>query len=367
MRPRLLSAGLVLLVVVAGLAALAAADGYVVSSPDATAVPERTVDVSGESHTIDELIIADPGENLTTDVSAPDEVYRLHVRNSDERIEASKRGSGSGTFSFDLDGYEPGSYAVAPNADGTYRDVLPVLVQGYAVDANAPGTVGPSEEAEVTVEVTATDQRVPGSPARVQVVVANDAETHTVEATQSESAYVATVDASELSTGDYTLYGVVQGENQAFGRQEMLGRSDGQSLSVREATPAESDGSDRNGDPAGPDEGAPTPPPTSTHVDPTPTTGPTVTDSTTGTSSQTPTDPAGPTPTDTEPVETTLLASTDGTPAGNDETGTASADAVITPGTNTTTTTTPGAGSPGFTAMGVFLAATVSLYLLGRR
>lgn len=298
---------LVALVVLLGLsAALAAASGYEVSSSGAIDVPERTVEVQQQSHTIDSLIRAEAGDQVTVSVDAPEEVYRLHIRNSDERIEASQRGDGSATFTYDLTGYEPGSYAVSPYADGVYRDVLPLLVSGYDVGVDAPASVAANNQLEVTLAVTRTDDAVAPEPAKVQVVLANEGETRTIEAFPSGSGYVATVDASALDAGTYSLYGIAQGTEEASGRQELLGQSDGRSVTIQEETART------------------------------------------------------PVTTDDETTRATTPPATSATSDGN---------SAITPRPRTGTpgAETTGEATPGFTVLGTAVAVLVGLFMLGRR
>ncbi|WP_159900250.1 hypothetical protein [Salinirussus salinus] len=356
MRPRGL---LVVLVVALSLsAALTAASGYQVSSDRAIDVPERTVDVQQQSHTIDSMIRARAGDQVTVSVDAPEEVYRLHIRNSEERIEASKRGDGSDTFTYDLSGYEPGSYAVSPYADGVYQDVLPLLVSGYEVAADAPSEVEQGDQFQVAIDVSRVDTAVPPEPAKVQAVLAGDGEVNTVEASASGSGYVATVDASSLDAGEYTLYGIAQGEEEAFGRQELLGQSDGRSLTVREgaaSTPPSTDNGDR-----GAGDGTEVPPPTTSVSSPVTPPSTTVT----------PTSPPEP-PTDSGPGTTSPPPSGDktGRAATQSATSDGSGESAITPRTRTGTppAETTGDGTPGFTVLGTAVAVLVALLLLGRR
>ncbi|MFC7197235.1 hypothetical protein ACFQL4_25660 [Halosimplex aquaticum] len=178
---------------------LAAADGYQIRSSDADSMPERTVEFQDSTFTIDSLITADPGDEIGVDVSAPDEVYRVYVYNSEEQIVASKRGNGSQSFSFDLSGYEPGSYPIAAYHDGDYEAVQPLVVEGYDVSVDAPSSVTHGESATIEIEVEQT--AASSSPAHVRAVIANDEEHLVVNASESGGTYVATFDGDELSTG----------------------------------------------------------------------------------------------------------------------------------------------------------------------
>lgn len=231
-----------LCVLAVGLAA--AAGGYALDSPDATSVPERSEEFQGQIHTVDSQISADPGDTVTVDVTAPDESYRVYIYNSDGQFEDDSRETGTATVEFDLSGYDPGSYVVATrsNDDGIHTAFLPLLVRGYAVDASAPDEATADDTFEVTIDVTAT--AASGSPAGVRAVLANGETNHSVQATGSDGSYVATVDAGEVPTGEYTVYGAVQGDETAFGQQELVGIGEAGTLSISEsaeATPTETE------------------------------------------------------------------------------------------------------------------------------
>ncbi|WP_415380195.1 hypothetical protein [Halosimplex sp. TS25] len=409
---RLQSTAVVALIAVTVLAAapssLAAADGYQMSSSDADSMPERTVEFQDGTFTIDSLITADPGDEISVDVSAPDEVYRVYVYNSEEQIVDSKRGNGSQSFSFDLSGYDPGSYPVTVYHDGDYEVVQPLVVEGYDVSLDAPSTVERGESATVEIEVEQT--AASSSPAHVRAVIANDEEHLMINASESDGSYVATFDGDELSAGSYTVYGAAQDANTAMGRNEVLGVSERSSLSVEDAstptaTPTpdsggdggdsgDGDGGDDNdgadggdgNDGADGDGEADTPTPTATatpepeSTDATPTATATATDTP---SDDTPTDtPADGTATDTPSDATTTAQPTERT--GTDEmtstqmqTATPTVeqtDDSIDPvtaetqaGTAEEAQTGTADSGPGFTLVGAGLAVLVGAVLLIRR
>jgi len=114
--------------------------------------------------------------------------------------------------------------------DGSYETVQPLLVSGYDVAVDAPASVGSDGSAEVTVDLTAT--AASADPANVQVIVAQGDTTETFDASGGGGEYTATIDGGALEEGDYTVYAVAQGDEEAFGRSELLGLSDGHSLAV---------------------------------------------------------------------------------------------------------------------------------------
>lgn len=258
-RARLFATGALLSVLVVGIAT-AATGGFAIDSPDATLVPERTVDVQGETYTVDAQVAADPGDQVSVEVRAPDESYRVQIFNASQRImDRSGRETGDATIPFDLSGYEHGSYAVAvySNAEARYVAVMPLLVRGYEVGVSAPDSVGADETFDVSIDVTAT--AASGDPARVSAVLANEEGTnHRVDATATDGRYVATVDASDLPTGEYTVYGTVQNDETVRDRQELVGLDSGGSLTVSdsqdtETTETETETTDTETDESGSD------------------------------------------------------------------------------------------------------------------
>lgn len=243
MSPRIrhLAAVALLSVLVVGVAAAATA-GYAIDSPDATPVPERTETVQGQTLTVDSQVAADPGDQVSFDVTAPDESYRVYVYNASRSIMDSSRETGDTTVQFDLSTYAPGSYAVAvySNAESKYVTAMPLLVRGYEIDTSAPDSVGADETFDVSIDVTAT--AASGDPARVSAVLADEEGTnHRVDATATDGSYVATVDAGDLPAGEYTVYGTVQNDETVEDRQELVGLDSGGSLTVSDSQATETE------------------------------------------------------------------------------------------------------------------------------
>ena len=340
---------LLALVAVTAVGAQVSANGYDISSPDATSVPERTVDLQGQSHTVDAAIVADGGSQITVDVSAPDEVYRVYLYNSDEQIVEQQRGNGSDSFSFDLSGYEPGSYAITAHSRNSdqHEAIIPVLVRGYDVDASAPAEVDEGETFDVTIDVTPTASS--GSPSLVKTVLVDADGEDTIEATGSDGSYTASVDAGTLSDGEYTVYGVVQGADTAFGRNELLGHDEAGTLTVLAASESRTDtetsggggGGGGGGGSAAAAETTTTPADTGEETEPT---------ETAETQMSTETQTATPAATATETATAAPSPTTD--------------DGAITPADETPTESTAGVDGPGFTVAGVAVALSLVVALL---
>jgi hypothetical protein len=232
---RLSATALVVLVCLAALAApLAAADGaYDLTSDSAVDVPDRQVEVQGDTFTISAITRADPGDSISVTVTAPSgaETTTL-LYDNDQNIVDAADSTGTSTVEFDLSGFDAGTYSLVLQDDGVREAAHPVVVRGYSVTSVAPTSVGPDDTFSVTADVS----KLRGDDlTRVEVVVANDATTLRADATAtSGNAYEASVDASRLGTGSYQVYATVRGPEQAIGNDELLGLDDPSTLDVEE-------------------------------------------------------------------------------------------------------------------------------------
>jgi len=339
-----------------------AADGYQISPQDAMSVPERTVDFQDQTYTVDSTIRTSPGEEVTVDVTAPDEVYRVYIYDNEEQIVTSQRGNGSASFDFDLGGYEPGSYVITTYArdSGKYTAVQPLLIEGYSVDLEMSSEMTTDETIEVTVDVTPT--AADGEPANVKVVIAENSREEVITATESDGQYVATINGADLETEEYTVYGIAQTDDQAFDRdrKELIGLSDGVTLTVSEpSTPA--DGGEAGGGGGG--GGGGTAPSQSTTTE-------TTTATETSTATQTTTETATSTSTETPPITTTTDRTTTETttaPVTTTTAASATTQSVLTPDETTITAQTTTTTGPGFGPVVGLVVALCSGFLVSRR
>ncbi|MCU4802127.1 hypothetical protein OB920_17260 [Halobacteria archaeon HArc-gm2] len=367
MNARNLTALLALVVVVSLAPAAGAQSGFEISSSDTTPIPERTETVGGNTFTIDSMIRADEGDTVTLDVTAPNEdIYRLELRNKDNQVVDQPQGTGDESFTFDLSNYEHGSYAFAVSQDGSYEKVQPLLVSGYDVAVDAPESVGSDGSAEVTVDLTET--AASGDPANVQVIVAQGDTTETFDASGGDGEYTATIDGGALEAGDYTVYAVAQGDEEAFGRSELLGLSDGHSLTV-EAESGGSGGTGGSGDDGTDGSESTEESETTDGDDANESDGSDDGSSDGGDSDDESADDGAANPPANETTETETTTEPPTTTVAMTETATETDDGVVTPADDTETETeteATGLAGPGFTAAGA-LAALVLVGLLGRR
>lgn len=232
-------------------------DSYAISSPDTINIPDKSVTVDGESYPVTEIILSEDGSPISVSVDAPaDADYDLYLYNHDRQVVAMQSMSGSGTAEFASDSLDPGSYVLGVyGPDGTFKDVIPVVVAGYEVAADAPDSVDSGSAFTVTADLT--ERRETPSPSAVEVVVSQDeAVVSTVTATQESSGtYAATVDG--LDPGSYTLHVNVRGTEEAQDEKQVVGVSQLSTVTVSEATTAANGGSDDStggGDDTGSDE-----------------------------------------------------------------------------------------------------------------
>lgn len=234
-----------------GWAGAAASGDYAIGTSDSTETPTQTVEIEGSEYTISSIATAEPDGSFTASVTVPEDTrYSLDVLNADEQpVIDTIYGSGSGQETVDVDGVEPGTYALVLWVDRDVVAVKPLVIESYDVSLEAPAEHAEGESLTVSVEATPT--AASGAPAGVEVAVWNGEE---VIRTSAESAgddtYEATV--SGLAEGDYQVYAAAQGTDEVLGEPEALGVSSGHWVSV---TDDDGDGSD-DGEDTGGDDGS---------------------------------------------------------------------------------------------------------------
>jgi len=325
-------------VMTAGTSASAAGQ-YEISIEGSVETPARTVTFQDRTHEVSAVGVADPGEAITVDVTAPDESYRVYVYNGDEQIVESKQGRDDGTFSFDLSNYDPGTYVITAYYDGHYEAIYPVVVRGYDVRVDHPGSVTAGESVEVTAELTETTDTA--APDSVEVALADADSSVNVTATrESDSTYTATVPTDGLEPGTYDLYAGVRTTDTAFGERAIVGVSGASTVEIADRDPSSS------------------PPPSTT----TRTTTATQTTAETATTTET----ATPTRTTTQTTTTTRTTTpTTRVPTSETTAPTTTDDSVLTP--NATTDESASTGQPGLGPVGAALAIVTATVLAARR
>ncbi|WP_363464059.1 hypothetical protein [Halogeometricum borinquense] len=208
---------------------------YRISTEESVDIPDRTIETKWGEQTVTDIGKYQTGDYVSVTTNAPsDKEYTVRIINSEQELMHSNPGVGDDESRFELDRYDPGTYAVAiMNGSEEVYAVQPLVVAGYTVDQRAPESAESDEQMEVSVELTKVSNDVSSPPATVEVVVGDDADSVRTTATkQSDLTYTATVDLSSLSTGDYRVYTTVRRDNEVFGEKELIGLSDSQQLSV---------------------------------------------------------------------------------------------------------------------------------------
>lgn len=318
-------------------------------------IPQQTIKFENERFLTSSLRVADPGDSIVADVSVdPDEVYRVYIYNTEEQVMTQQRETADASVEFDLTDYSSGTYLLTVVQDGTYLAIHPLLVRGYSASTTAPDRAARDE----SIELQASVEKLRGETLSfVEFVVTNGDERIRVDADRvSDSRYMATADLSELSPGEYQVYATIRGDTEAFGEAEFLGLSEGEPIEITSSE--SSDGGDSGGaggDPTTPSD-TPTPPPTTSPVEPT------------STDSPEPETPRTDTPqTDTPAPGTTAPGA--GEVTTSPVTTTTSSEGAITPRQSPTRTTPPTETSergPGFGPVVAVVALVGSLLLLRR-
>ncbi|WP_159077058.1 hypothetical protein [Halococcoides cellulosivorans] len=324
--------GAIVAVVVA--TALAAGAGYAIDAPGAVEGPTQTIDVGGQSFTLDTVLVVDPGDTATFDVTAPDnESYRLYRYDSEGSIQDSTRATGSTTFDRSFAGVDSGSYVMAVVPDSSPVAVQPVLVPGYSLSVS---TTVDGDSATVTVESTQTAENA-DSIQELLVSVETASGVQNVTAEPSGEGYRAEIDLGSFESGDHRMLAVARGDRGYRGEREVIAFSQS-TLSVPD---------DTGGNP-----GASTPEVTMDTETATPTATPTTTESPTSTTE---------TPSATTETQATTTASETPTAVGGGAETTD--DGVIQPRTSTPTAT----GGPGFSTGLALVATLAGAVAIGRR
>lgn len=210
---------------------VAGVQGYDLSVAGSVDTPDRTIPVDGHQFTVTEVASVAPNGTLAVDVAAPDDgEYELLLYDSDRRIVTSVDAHANGSHEIQTDGLEPGSYLLVLR-DDEVRAVHPVVVDGYAVDVDAPDAAQTGTSTRVVVSVDGVQSS--GEPHRVTVVASNGEETvSAVAEREADGRYVAALDLADVPPGEYAVLASVHGEEEVHGRQEPLGLSEERALEV---------------------------------------------------------------------------------------------------------------------------------------
>ncbi|MFK8214306.1 cell surface protein [Haloferax volcanii] len=310
---------------------------------------DRTVSTSQGEFTVTQVGRADAGDTVSVSVDAPsDSDYTITILDSEQRFRRTADATGDASREFGTGGLEPGTYAVVAGNQSTEEVYAgePLVIRAYAVSTQAAESVEQSDDLDVTIELDEVESGE--SIEAVEVVLADDSENVRVDASAvNDTHYSASVSTDDVDAGDYSLYAVVRGDDQALGENELIGVSDASTVEVVEqsdtSTPDEGSGGAGGGGGGGADDATET---TTTESDDTST-------STTDTAATTD---------DDEPSTTESTETTDAT----EPTATTTTDNVVTPNESTTTAQTTTSSEVPNTALHVLFGALV-VFAVGRR
>lgn len=235
----------VLLAITAGIAPVVAASEYDIRIDDSTDIPPRTVEdppvLVGDSYEIDAFAVRDRGEELTLDITIPDDVEssvddtEVELYNSDQNLvdAVATDSNGEAVFSGGQMDLEPGTYSLAL-VDEITEAIHPVVISGYDISVENPTDV--EEDDEITVEGTVTPTEADGDPAEVNVVIWNNDDEKRVELTkESDGTYTQDVSLSGLDPGEYNIYVTAHGEDEFRGEKEVMGLGEGKGITIEES------------------------------------------------------------------------------------------------------------------------------------
>ncbi|WP_247730589.1 hypothetical protein [Halovivax limisalsi] len=235
--------------------AASAAPAYDLTASQSIDTPEQTVSIHGNTYTITSIATAAPDSSVTVDVTVPDDTsYAVDLYNDDEQVVVDPTlGTGSGTVSVTTEGVAPGTYALTLQADNDFRDVQPLVVEGYDVSLSAPTSV--EAGTPLTVSVDATPTASSGDPAGgVEVAVWNGDTTRRVDAEPVDGeAYEATIEG--LEPGEYEIYAAALGSGTVMGEPEVLGATGDRTVTVTNDAGGDDPPDDGGDDPPDEDDG----------------------------------------------------------------------------------------------------------------
>lgn len=216
--------------------AVTAAD-FSISTDETIDVADRTVEQGGNTFEITSVTQVDPSDQITVSVDAPDDAdFTMYMYDENQTIVRGYEGSGSTSFDVpvaDHGASEAGTYAFIVQSDGVNEAAHPMVVRGYSVSSNSPGSVTVGDSVSVNGEFTKLRGE---SFDRIDIVVAaTDTDEQVVkEANIDDETFSASVSTDDLESGSYDVYAVVRGSDEVLGEQEILGLSSPQLLQLEE-------------------------------------------------------------------------------------------------------------------------------------
>lgn len=239
---------------------IGAADSYDISTDKMIDIPDRERNVDGETFEITHISQIEQNNTLTVDTSGPDSRYEVNLispQGQYVRVENIPDG-GDATVTFDMS-RTVGSWLITITDPGDLVAIHPVVIKAYDVEPDL-STTTVTRGTDVTADITVTEPtdgvRDQKDINRVEAALANESTEVrvTAEAAEDDSdTYEVSLSTDELTAGTYEFFGIVRGNQDIRGRDEVLGISGTTTVTVEAPatdTPTESDGDD-TGDTAG--------------------------------------------------------------------------------------------------------------------
>jgi PGF-pre-PGF domain-containing protein len=239
---------------------IGAADSYDISTDKMIDIPDRERNVDGETFEITHISQIEQNNTLTVDTSGPDSRYEVNLispQGQYVRVENIPDG-GDATVTFDMS-RTVGSWLITITDPGDLVAIHPVVIKAYDIEPDLSTTTvtrGTNVTADITVTEPTGGVRDQKDINRVEAALANESTEVRVTAEAAEDGsdtYEISLSTDELTAGTYEFFGVVRGDQDIRGRDEVLGISGTTTVTVEAPatdTPTESDG-DNTGNTAG--------------------------------------------------------------------------------------------------------------------
>lgn len=246
---------LAILLVIGTVGVVGGATGeYDLTMDSAVEVPERTIESpenDDKEYTITTVGRTAVGSNTTVHVSPPIETrYSVFFRNQNGDNIDYTRTQGEAKIKFDTENQDAGSYVITAGETSDPNTVLPVVVEGYTVDAL---TLAGEPLAEQTISTEATDNLTVQlsdhtdksiSTVTVTLWTAEQGVVHEIPLEQAGGdtiTFEGTL--SNPDPGEYNVQVRIRGGDTTNGESELMGLSENDPLTVESTSTDDDDGS----------------------------------------------------------------------------------------------------------------------------
>jgi len=211
-------------------------------------IVDREINNELGSATISSVSSIDGDDSVSVEVGVDAEEVdpNLQVRDQENSILRLSRNVKDGSVqTFDSSVFAPsrqsettaGTYSISLWFDGEAVAAHPVVVQGYDISITAPSTIGPTESANITADISKRDIPKNSNPESVELTIGNEniALQKATSITDDSGEYSFEIDASKLDSQDYNVYISVRGDEKVLGENELLAIGQASTLTVTES------------------------------------------------------------------------------------------------------------------------------------